>query len=79
MAEQEFEGTLFLQKDKLSWRSIPKIGMSNIQKLKNMDDELWEDEIKGIEDQRFQQFQNTIGYDDIIDVKLLVIEKPSRN
>lgn len=48
--------------------------MSNIKRLKKMDDELWEDEIKGIEGQRNQQTSNTIGYDDIIDVKFLAIE-----
>ena len=49
MTEEEVEGTLMLQKDKLTWKSVPKIALSNINRLKKMDDELWEDEIKGIE------------------------------
>lgn len=50
MSEQEVDGTLYLQKDKLIWKSTPKIGMSNIDKLKKLDGEIWEDEIKEIED-----------------------------
>ena len=49
--------------------------MSNVQRLKKFDDdEMWDDEIKKIEDQRTKQIQNTMGYDDIIDVKFLAIE-----
>ena len=49
--------------------------MSNVQRLKKFDDdEMWDDEIKKIEDQRTKQIQNTMGYDDIIDVKFLTIE-----
>jgi hypothetical protein len=47
--EQENDGTLFLRKENLIWRSTPKIGMGHINKLKKLDSEIWEDEIKRIE------------------------------
>lgn len=50
MAEEEKEGYLILQRDKLIWKSIPKIAMSNVQRLKKFDDdEMWGDEIDKIE------------------------------
>lgn len=48
--------------------------MNNIKHLKKLDSELWEDEIEGIEKQRSKQFENAIGYSDILDVKLIIIE-----
>lgn len=47
--ESEFHGLLFLQIDRLVWRSLPQLNMNNIKNLKKLDSELWEDEIEGIE------------------------------
>lgn len=47
MADEEMKGHLILQKDKLLWKSIPKIAMSNIGRLQKLnDDEMFDNEIK---------------------------------
>ena len=72
LTDSSIEGLLTLKKDKMVFRSQTAHDYSNIQKLKQIDEELFEEEIRKIE--LHKEFESYIDYLDIHDVKLMVIE-----
>jgi hypothetical protein len=73
MADEEVKGYLILKKDSLIFRSETGMGRGNLKHLKKLDSELFEEEIKKMEDQDKNEWEGTIDFDDIIDVKIIVM------
>lgn len=72
MASEQIKGSLILRKDKLAFRTKSGLGKDNLERLKKMDEELFEKEINKIEHQ--EEWEGSIDYLDIAEVKVLVIE-----
>lgn len=72
MASEEIKGSLIIRKDKLVFRTKSGLGRDNLERLKKMDEELFEKEIDKIEHQ--QEWEGTIDYLDIAEVKVLIFE-----
>jgi hypothetical protein len=71
MADNEVKGMLILKKNCIVFHSQLGHSKANLSKLKK-DEELFEKEIKQIEEQK--QFEAFIDYQDILEVKVLVFE-----
>lgn len=77
MADEEITGSLYLKRNKLVFRTKTGLGKGNIHVLKKFDEELFEKEIEKLEKQ--QEWEGTIDFLDIIEVKMLTIESMNQN
>lgn len=72
MAEQAIKGFLLLKRDSLVFQSNTGQSKESVDRLKNLDFELFEKEISKYENH--SDFQSTIDLMDVFDVKLLMFD-----
>ena len=73
MGDQEVHGFLLLLKDRLVFRSKTGLGKGNLEQLKKLDEELFQNEIASIQDNN-HDWEGFIDFHDVVDVKILVFE-----
>lgn len=72
LTDNMVKGMLKIRRDHLLFETKRGLGLTNLQKLQKIDDELFEKEIKQIEQE--QEWEGVIDFNDIICVKLMMLE-----